>query len=718
MPTCNVCRYLVVDNSAQVCPNCGAKIIRQPVESEDNEPREPELSETPDQARESSSNPVIPRPKISDEDRLELCDPGEFIGAADDTSETEPAQSKSGSDSSSPASGESENADTSKIKAQAENLENTDEIKRLSAEQAAEIRSSFISPRQEDSEDAFETAAHIVVGHGRADNKPRRDDSEAPSTNLDATVRQMSDERDNEEEDKNEVIPPPEELPQFEEVHKSPAVRHVAYFHKNFIQLTGNKYPVSGDELAVGDQRYTLKPKKIKREHVAIAFSVLIAILLIIIGKQFISPTLPGKGTLVGIALDNSGRPVVSGTEISLPEAGKKTKTDSQGFFRFNDVGTGTYVIRCSGPGGLVVTDNISIVGDQVTTVTINLADAREEYSEAPPAGRKKQAPTSGTRSATNRKSSAQSVSSPAPSREKTGRQYSALKLQSNVDSPILYADGTTLGIGNLTYQKLLPGQHSIKVVKDGYQSWTGTIELEPDKIHTLNITLEKVKKTSKAKPTYSAEDFYQSGLAMLTDGNAKAAIDDLNEAIKLKSSMADAYAGRARANKLLGNDDLAVEDYILAGEIYSRQKRYETAHQMFDNALDVNDDSFAALTNKAELYRRQGDSERAADYYKKAISKDRENFQANFELGKLYFSMHKNKWADKYLQKAREVNPREPEVYHYLMLNYFAKDDFKEVKEVYADYKLLVNNDQLQEFKANPRYEPIIRIVGEYERP
>jgi tetratricopeptide (TPR) repeat protein len=359
------------------------------------------------------------------------------------------------------------------------------------------------------------------------------------------------------------------------------------------------------------------------------------------------------------------------------------------------------------------------VVNDQTTTLAISLDPQEERPSVTASSGGYTAPPVLAGRQQVQSQKIRETPARKSQKTEKAASQkeYSSLRLKSNVESPKLVAGGQILGVGNLTYKKLKPGKHRVEVTKDGYKKWKGTVNLKPDKTYVLDVTLERLQQ-EPAKPTYSAEDFYQSGLAMLTEGNTASAIEDFTEAINLKPSMADAYANRARAYQIAGSASSAENDYVRAGEIFASQKRYETAHQMFSGALDVNKKSIPALINMAGFYKNQNDDDKAIKTYKEILKYDKNNFRANFELGKLYFSMHKNKWADKYLRNAHDADPNIPEVYHYLMLNYFARDDFKKVKKTYADFKLSVSEDKLEQFKDNPRFEPIIRIVGEYERP
>jgi len=719
LPTCPVCGYLIIDESATVCPDCGARIKAEVVENEENETPEVRLEEENTDARTPSYSDHSSTPSGGSEELIQLCDPGEFIGAAEETSDPEKPDDKPIGQTSSPLPPQVESPAGQEDTQAGANDENTDKLKKLSPEQAEQIRSSLVSDPNKSSSATPEDASRMMTNVPKNPTGPE-DDQKAESgadPEDDATSRQPSDPSPENQPDAADSSEPSTQA--FEGVQKTPSVRRIAYFHKNFIQLTGAVHPSTGEELVIDDRYYLLKPKKIKHQYTIIAFSALLAILLFLIGRQFISPTLPGSGSVIGVALDEDGRPLISGSEVSLPEAGKKVKTDAQGFFRFDNVPTGTYFIRCSAPNETVGMDNVSVVNDKTTTLMISLGLQEERPSATASSGGYTAPPVSAGRQQVQPQKTREEPPQKSQKTQKAAskKEYSSLRLKSNVESPRLVAGSQVLGVGNLTYKKLKPGKHRVEVTKDGYKKWKGTVNLKPNKTYVLDVTLEKLQQ-EPAKPTYSAEDFYQSGLAMLTDGNTASAIEDFTEAINLKPSMADAYANRARAYQIAGSALSAENDYVRAGEIFASQKRYETARQMFSGGLDLNKKSIPALINMAGLYKNKNDNDKAIKTYKEILKYDKNNFRANFELGKLYFSMHKNKWADKYLRNAHDADPNIPEVYHYLMLNYFARDDFRKVKKTYADFKLSVSEDKFEQFKDNPRFEPIIRVVGEYERP
>jgi tetratricopeptide (TPR) repeat protein len=725
LPSCTICRYEVADDSATVCPNCGAPIQHADSSADRIEQASPfsrSESKTEPPTSDGVSSPTSPVPS-GDEDSLEICDPGEFLGAQKSTADSPAGPEEGGPDESGmmPGNAPTRNADRETGAADGEDMPSPKSpgIQKLSEEQINNIRSSMMKREGSDSEFATPEDASMILhnlrksGDGPAMER-QHEDSEPPPVSSSQSVPEPV------ESNLPETDTPPEAKPDPPRGVKTTPIRNIAYFHKNFIQLTGNVHPVAGEELRIDERAWVLRPKRIKPQYTITAFAILAAIFLFIIGKQFISPTVPGSGSIVGLILDNSGRPLAKGLQLRIPEIGKTAVSDAAGFFRFDGVETGTYIVEFTLPDGRVGQENVSVAANELTTVSMSTADAVvKSVAEV--------SSTSSTRqhkgSVTGRSPQASRSTDNVAETASTGgavsakMEYSDLRLRANVDNAKLIVNGQTLGRGNTTFRKLMPGTHSAKVVKDGYQTWKGKVNLKPGETYTLAVTLKKAE-TKSAEPEYTAEDFYQSGATMLAKGDAKSAIRDLTQAIKMDPSMADAYYKRAKANLQESKTILAESDYVRAGEIYRTQKRMSTSLDAFNRAIDINPKSVPALINRGDIYMQQDNKSAAMDDYHAAVNGDKDNFQANFKLGKAYFALGKYKDADKRLRKARDLDPSVPEVYHYLMLNYFARDDFKDVKKTYSDFKQSVNPNAVQAFKGNPRYDAILRVIGEYDSP
>gem|GEM_PF-2312167 len=714
MSPCSVCRYQIIDGTADICPNCGAPLKSEPKNAVyDNAVPVTRGQETP------APPPETVRAQDGD-DALELCDPGEFLGSVPDTEAPRSTDRTPIGKTTSPlppglTSEQGQDSEAQKNEAGKRNLQ------KLSSEQIKAIRSNLMNGDDYVSPDRAGSIINNLSKSTSDSNSEPPSEKSSDSDHPENVAAQSNDAGAPAPEPRPVNAQSVHDIPQPGIVHsQSPAVRRVAYFHKNFIQLTGHSYPATGDELVIGELHYLLRPKKLKSKYVIGAFCVVLVLLLFAIGKQFLSPTLPGAGGIIGIVLDQDGRPYISGAQISLAETGKRVTSDAVGFFRFDKVPTGVYVVKFARPDGAAGTENVSVVNDLITTITLgkNWSQASTGSVAEPEPVRNTPPQQEVVQQYGNTEPAPAGPSAQKEEKPVSVKDNAVIKLQANVEDAKVAINGQVVGMGNLAYKNIKPGIVKVNVTKDGYKGWNSVINLKSGEIYSLAVTLDKIESTPNQQHAYTAEDFYQSGQTMLGQGNPQAAAGDFTEAINLDPQLADAYQGRARAYQLTGTLAAAEADYIKAGQILAGQKRFETANDAFSRALEVNKRSIPALMALADLSERRGDRNKAFDIYAEALKYDEGNFQANFELGKLLYAAGKNKDADKRLRKACEIDPRSPEVYHYLMLNYFARDDFGKVKKTYADFKLNVPPDQIDKFKTDPKFDPILRIVGEYERP
>ena len=729
MKTCQVCKYQIMEDSVSICPNCGAPLA---------ESQGPSDSLTSDETNFENAQYSSGGPDQADvfEDNIEICDPGAFIGAeqTDDEKTSEIDISGIVEDEIVKEEPQEPVADE----------DTTQRLRRLSPEQAAEIRDSLMMADDSDQQASLADASRLLGNPPQPESEfaSKTGPGEGEETSLPESPQDNKKNASNAPADDPPQLPPDAQdqnsplLNEIGVIKPSPGnIRRIAYFHNKFIQLTGNYQPSSGEELIIGNNNYILKPKKIKQQYAIAAFSLVLALILFAVGSQFISPTLPGQGSIIGVVLDETGRPLISGVKVSVPEAGRAAISNGLGFFQIDDVPTGTYLIKLTTPDGWVITDNISVVGEELTITTLGndwsqaqLINAQPE-KQPEPVQNHAAANTNTTQYQNSSRSTTTQTSSTAkketqPKEKKS--KYSALNLKTNVTNPRIMASGEVLGQGNLIYKKLAPGRHQVMVSADGYKSWQGKVDLKADETYTLNVTLESVTTASAPKnnksgsntdkpadpPQYTANDYYEEGSTRYENGDYGTAVSSFTEAIKLKPSMGDAYRERGRSYALLEQNEKAASDFVRAGEIYISQSRLQEAKDLFNKALESNDESIPALLNLAYLTRDQHGLNEAVDIYKQVLDIDKKNFAANFELSKTYFSLGKYKDADKYLRKTQKIDSSVPEVYHYLMLTQFARNDFDKVKDTYGDYTDIASEDEIMAFKDNPKFEAIMRIL------
>lgn len=284
-----------------------------------------------------------------------------------------------------------------------------------------------------------------------------------------------------------------------------------------------------------------------------------------------------------------------------------------------------------------------------------------------------------------------------------------------NVSDAKLSIDGTVQGSGNVTYSRIDPGTHTVTVSKTGYKEYSEKVKIESGKTLTMKVDLARLEETPSK--SLGAEEHYELGKDAVAKGNFDGAIKDLSAAIEKNPGYAAAYLKRAEAYASSGKADLAVEDYIRAGEISRLARQYEQAKEAFNTALKLDKNNRVAWVGLAGVRLDEGDFRPALSDYETALDKDKNFYPALFGAGLASFKLGDYKKADKYFKRAFKENGNDPYLYQYMMLNSFAKDDFNKVRELYAQYKTIVGPAELAEFKAASRFAPILRIINETER-
>ena len=275
--------------------------------------------------------------------------------------------------------------------------------------------------------------------------------------------------------------------------------------------------------------------------------------------------------------------------------------------------------------------------------------------------------------------------------------------------------DGKVLGAGNNTYSKIKAGKHKITVDKAGYSTYTETVNLRPNKTVTIAANLERTSQESA--PDLTAQDYINLGRDALSEGKNDLAIEDFSKAVSMEPGWAEAYIERGKAHATIGTAGKASADYVRAGEILRMGKDHSQAIDAFSTALGYTPENINALIGRAGTRLDKSEYRSSLRDYESALDIDKNLYSALYGAGVCQFRLGDHKKAEKYFKKAYDVDNSDPYLYQYMMLTYLARDNYKKMQQMYAEFKTVANKDELAAFKSSSRYEPVLRLIKEEDR-
>jgi tetratricopeptide (TPR) repeat protein len=539
---------------------------------------------------------------------------------------------------------------------------------------------------------------------------------------MDAMEREPGDSISSASEKRVQLNPFPETKPDLPPPAMAKRDKGIAYFYRNYIHVIGRHEFFAGDEVQIANRTYELMPKQLNWKVFIATAVVLSALIIFLVGSQFVSNTVTGNGEIIGMVLDESGQPYVRGATVTFAELGRSVNSNSQGFFRSGLIPEGSHKIEYRVGGKTLKVDYATVVGGKITMLSLS-PDERQlaavepnepqykkerssKSSQSTPASVNPFVATSAGSETTSRKES------PKATDDKTeGKSSAKITLAANVENARLELDGTALGAGNLTYSQIGPGTHEYTVSKDGYQPVSGTIKLSPGEKKTLAVELPLLEESQKEK-NYTEEDYYYSGLAALKDRDMERAVADLSKAIEQRPSYAEAYSARAEAYSLTREKNLAHDDYIRAAEIYQIRKDLNQAITAYNNAIELDRKSVAAYLGRANTYLTKGEEIAAIADYETVVKLDKRNPQGYLGLGEARFKQGQYGTAAKHFRDARSLDSENPFIYQYLMLCYLAMDDIKKVKQSFEKFENVATDEQMARFRTDPKFSAVLRIV------
>lgn len=488
--------------------------------------------------------------------------------------------------------------------------------------------------------------------------------------------------------------------------------RGVAFFYKRYIELVGSHELRPSEDIVVGKKTYELKPKQIDPKILIGGAASIFVVLLIFIGSMIIGDSSQGHGNVWGIALDEYSQPLISKAKVKFPELGKTIDCNSEGFFVFKDIPSGTHKVQLLWGEEIIGENYTTVTGNKLTTLTLRPS---EKYL----AKFDKQSNTdSNTSASTTKNTENNSNVTKVSTQKKTQKskksstsKWAKLSLEANIDNAVISLDGSTIGAGNLIYSKLKPGDYQYLVKKKGYYSKSGSVTLKAGKTKKLEVILNPLSEEDLRK-TFSSKDFYNSGLKANSEENYLFAIDEFTLALDKDPSFIDAYKTRAETYNRLKDWDKAHDDYLRIAEISQFNSDYNQSISAYNKAVELNDKSIPAYLGRAKLYMVKDQEIAALPDFETVLKLDKKNSEANYGLGIIRYNQKSYKKAIKLFKEALSLDEKNPMIHQYLMLSYYARNDKKNLKKAYSKFEKKVSTEQIDEFRSNAENYAVIQII------
>ncbi len=490
--------------------------------------------------------------------------------------------------------------------------------------------------------------------------------------------------------------------------------RGVAFFYKRYIELVGSHELHSNKDIIIGKKAYELRPKQINPKILIGSAAGIFVVLLIIIGSIIVGDTSQGHGNVWGIALDEYNQPLISKAKVRFPELGKTIDCNTEGFFVFKDIPSGTHKVQLVW-GNEIIGENFTTVTDNKST-TLTLRPGEEFLAKFDKKSNTNKDITTAsnsndTKNNSNVKANTSTQQKTKISKKSSTSKWANLSLEANIDNAAISLDGSVIGAGNLIYKRLKPGEHQYVVKKEGYYPKSGNVTLKAGKTKKLEVTLKPLSEEDLRK-TFSGKDFYNSGLRANSEGNYLYAIDEFTLAIEKDPSYIDAYQTRAETYLKLKDWDKAHDDYLRIAEIYQFNRNYNQSISAYNKAVELNDKSIPAYLGRAKLYMVKNEEIAALPDFEQVLKLDKKNSEANYGLGVVRYNQKSYKKAINLFKKALSLDEQNPLIHQYLMLSYYARNDKKNLKKAYSKFKKNVSTEQISEFRSNAENYAVIQII------
>lgn len=482
-------------------------------------------------------------------------------------------------------------------------------------------------------------------------------------------------------------------------------VRGVALFDGSMIKLTAPAAMKNGERLTIGEHQYELRKSSSKIGRSFLTHGLIVAgvgALALSVASILSAPS--EEGSIAGIALDEAGIPYHTGAIVKIPELDKAVETDMHGLFRFDDIAPGSYAIEYSLSGNRSGKTSIRVLKNQTALITLSGATVLPTPQSTTRAARSNSGRPGG-----DTQNSSQPTKTTSLTKSAT-KSRGSLAVTSDITGAVVYVGKQKLGEVNRTFRRMITGVRNIRIVKPGYVTYSGKIEIKKGKIARVNVTLAPDGAQAPQERILSPSERFETARELVRNGQNDQALENLNLVLSEDPSMADAYYLRGEILSENLNTPEASRDYLKAAEIWAMQRRDRDALSSFDLATKAN--TSLAFKSRGDFYRHREMFKEAISDYEAALELDGRYYPARLGLGITLFEDGSHRQAHKQLRRAMDDNPNDPLLYQYLMINALAKNDIGDVSRYFKQFRRFASDSEISRMKSDPKFAAVNRIV------
>ena len=255
--------------------------------------------------------------------------------------------------------------------------------------------------------------------------------------------------------------------------------------------------------------------------------------------------------------------------------------------------------------------------------------------------------------------------------------KFGVMVIETSMDGVEVFLDGKSAGVVNkgtpLRLQGLLPGAHSVKGVKMGY---------EPD--------------GPREETVYPGEERTVSIKIQFVRRRPKAAIDDLDRGLELyNKGFKDNYIKAAESfQKALTEDPTYSQAALYLGRTYNALFDQEKAEQYFRKALEIDPDYVEARASFGGMLLDKGAADEAIRQLDAALQRDKTYGLAWYLLAYAYCLKDDYGQSIEAARQAIKLIPNKAESHFWLAESLHLSGKLDEAKKSYQDYLRLSNFD------------------------